>query len=127
MAIEIPTGAHHYDLFGAHPNDTQEIIDIRSRMKDIVKGWIQSASSEAIAAQAGSLPTAPPFAALPAAVPPFAVHDSFQEPISPSFSKTEKSKKKSQEVTPTGLIFRWLTPSDITAAKTSEHLLLTAI
>ncbi|VDD79213.1 unnamed protein product [Mesocestoides corti] len=40
--IRIPTGAHHLDLRGSHPNDTADVIDARLKIREHIIDWIEA-------------------------------------------------------------------------------------
>lgn len=40
IAIQIPYGAHHFDLRAANPGDTAYVIEARIQEKNILKNWI---------------------------------------------------------------------------------------
>ncbi|EYB97442.1 hypothetical protein Y032_0141g2274 [Ancylostoma ceylanicum] len=43
VSIILKQGAHHYDLRGAHPDDTEEVKEVRQQEKMHIKKWIQKA------------------------------------------------------------------------------------
>jgi len=44
VAVLIPSGAHHLDLFFSHPDDPQDVTDARAVERDHIASWIASAS-----------------------------------------------------------------------------------
>ncbi|VDM84357.1 unnamed protein product [Strongylus vulgaris] len=45
VSIILKEGAHHYDLRGAHPDDTEEVKEVRQMEKAHIKKWIQKANA----------------------------------------------------------------------------------
>ncbi|KHJ76090.1 hypothetical protein OESDEN_24291 [Oesophagostomum dentatum] len=45
VSIILKEGAHHYDLRGAHPDDTDEVKEVRRLEKTHIKKWIQKAKT----------------------------------------------------------------------------------
>uniref|UniRef100_W6NDI6 Peptidase S28 domain containing protein n=1 Tax=Haemonchus contortus TaxID=6289 RepID=W6NDI6_HAECO len=43
VSIILKEGAHHYDLRGTHPDDTEEVKNVREQEKAYIKKWIQKA------------------------------------------------------------------------------------
>lgn len=43
VSIILKEGAHHYDLRGEHPDDTEEVKNVRKLEKKYIKQWIQEA------------------------------------------------------------------------------------
>ncbi|KIH51864.1 hypothetical protein ANCDUO_18042, partial [Ancylostoma duodenale] len=43
VSIILKQGAHHYDLRGAHPDDTEEVKEVRRQEKTHIKKWIEKA------------------------------------------------------------------------------------
>ena len=41
IAIDIPNGAHHVDMRGSDPNDTQDVIDARIQETNLLMAWIK--------------------------------------------------------------------------------------
>ncbi|PIO69703.1 serine carboxypeptidase S28 [Teladorsagia circumcincta] len=46
VSLILKEGAHHYDLRGTHPDDTEEVKNIRKQEKAYIKKWIQKAKLE---------------------------------------------------------------------------------
>jgi lysosomal Pro-X carboxypeptidase len=51
--LYITDSAHHYDLRGGNPNDTQYILDARSSEINIIKGWLGQISSGSMKSTVG--------------------------------------------------------------------------
>lgn len=43
--IKLWKGAHHYDLRGPHPDDTDEVRRVREYEEKVIWNWIKEASS----------------------------------------------------------------------------------
>ncbi|KAK6030194.1 hypothetical protein OSTOST_03686 [Ostertagia ostertagi] len=44
VSLILKEGAHHYDLRGTHPDDTEEVKNVRKQEKTYIKKWIQKAN-----------------------------------------------------------------------------------